>query len=157
MSNIPTLTLKTSLALGAVSHMLNITKLGTDTTAMAAHPLREQIHAAMRAGRYSHLTEKAYVLWIRRFILFNGTRHPAELGQAHVGAFLSNLAVSRKVASATQMQALNALLFLYRKVLGIDLPWLDNVIKAKKPARLPVVLSETEVQACSASCAVFIG
>jgi integron integrase len=143
----PTLTLEPPLALGALSYMPNITKLGTDTNLTAARPLREQIHAAMRVGRYSHLTEKAYVHWIRRFILFNGTRHPAELGQAHVEAFLSELAIVRKVAPATQTQALNALLFLYRKVLGIDLPWLDNVVKAKKPSRLPIVLSEPEVQA----------
>jgi integron integrase len=129
--------------------MPNITKLGTDTTqaAIGQRRLRDQIHAAMRASHYSHLTEKAYLQWIRRFILFNAKRHPAELGQHDVEAFLTHLAVARKVAPATQTQALNALLFLYRKVLGSELPWLENVVRAKKATRLPVVLSEAEVQA----------
>ena len=79
---------------------------------------------ALRVGHYSYLTEKAYVAWIRRFILFHGKRHPAERGPEHVSEYLSHLAAQRKVAPAAQNQALNALLFLYRKVLGIDLPWL---------------------------------
>ena len=99
----------------------------------------------LRAGGYSHLTEKAYVAWIARFIAFHGKRHPVELGAQHVEAFLTHLAVERHVAPATQAQALNALLFLYRKVLGIDLPWLDGMVRAKKPQRLPVVLSVDEV------------
>lgn len=105
------------------------------------------MHAILRAGRYSHLTEKAYTAWIRRFILFHGNRHPADLGAAEVEAFLTHLAVDHKVAPATQGQALNALLFLYRRVLGIELPWLDQIVKAKKPSRLPVVLSPEEVRA----------
>jgi len=104
-----------------------------------------QVRAKLRAAHYSHLTEKAYVAWIRRFILFHGKRHPLDLGPAHIEAFLSDLAVQRKVAAATQNQALNALLFLYRRVLEIDLPWLQGVIRAKKPIRLPVVLSVDEV------------
>jgi integron integrase len=109
--------------------------------------LKQRIHAQLRAGRYSHLTEKAYVAWIRRFIAHHGRRHPAELGPEHIETFLTHLAVGRKVAASTQNQALNALLFLYRNVLGIHLPWLDEVVRAKKPRRLPVVLSIDEVSA----------
>ncbi len=108
--------------------------------------LKQRIHAVLRAGRYSHLTERAYVAWIRRYILFHGRRHPADLGPEHVEAYLTHLAVERRVAPSTQTQALNALLFLYRKVLGVELPWLDQVVRAKKPVRLPVVLSVEEVQ-----------
>jgi integrase len=107
----------------------------------------ERVRAKLRAGHYSHLTERAYVAWIRRFIPFHGKRHPLELGPEHVEAFLTDLAISRKVASPTQNQALNALLFLYRRVLEVDLPWLDGVVRAKKPARLPVVLTVEEVAA----------
>jgi integron integrase len=109
------------------------------------------VRTTLRAGHYSHLTEKAYVAWIRRYIVFHGKRHPADLGPEHVGQFLTHLAVARKVAPPTQNQALNALLFLYRKVLGIELPWLEEVIRAKKPARLPVVLTVDEVSRLLAS------
>jgi integron integrase len=111
----------------------------------------DRVRAKLRAGHYSHLTEKAYVVWIRRFILFHGKQHPLTLGAPHVEAFLSHLAVNRKVAAATQNQALNALLFLYRRVLEVDLPWVTGVIRAKKPTRLPVVLSVEEVAAVLAS------
>jgi integron integrase len=90
-------------------------------------------------------TERQYVQWARRFILFHGKRHPAEMGAREVEAFLTHLAVAGKVAAATQNQALSALLFLYREVLGQDLPWLDEVVRAKRPARLPVVLTRREV------------
>jgi integron integrase len=107
----------------------------------------QRVHAALRTGHYSHLTEKAYVAWIRRYILYHGRQHPADLGPDHIGAFLSHLAVARKVAPPTQNQALNALLFLYRRVLGIELPWLDEIVRAKKPAQLPTVLTMDEVAA----------
>ena len=109
--------------------------------------LRERVHALLRAGHYSHLTEKAYVAWIRRFIIHHGGRHPSELGPGHIEDFLTHLATVRNVAPSTQNQALNALLFLYRNVLGINLPWLEQVIRAKKPQRLPVVLTVDEVAA----------
>lgn len=109
--------------------------------------LMDRVRAKLRAGHYSHLTEKAYVTWIRRFIIFHGKQHPLTLGPQHVEAFLSHLAVHRKVAAPTQDQALNALLFLYRRVLEVELPWLDGVIRAKKPSRLPAVLSADEVAA----------
>lgn len=114
---------------------------------MESPRLMDRVRAKLRAGHYSHLTEKAYVTWIRRFIIFHGKQHPLTLGPQHVEAFLSHLAVHRKVAAPTQDQALNALLFLYRRVLEVELPWLDGVIRAKKPSRLPVVLSADEVAA----------
>jgi len=96
---------------------------------------------------YSIRTEQAYVQWIRRFILFNGKRHPREMGAAELTAFLSALATQHHVAASTQNQALNAILFLYRDVLKIDLPWLDEVQRAKKPQHLPVVFTREEVKA----------
>lgn len=106
---------------------------------------------AMRSRHYSHLTEKAYVAWIRRFILFHGKRHPKQLGTPEVEAFLSWLAQERKVAASTQNQALYALLFLYSRVLGIELPWVKGVVRAKRPERLPVVLSVEEVNSLLAN------
>ena len=85
--------------------------------------------------------------WIRRYILFHDKRHPVEMGAAEVTHFLSWLAVEKKVAASTQNQALSALLFLYRNVLEIDLPWLDDVVRAKRSERLPVVLTREEVRA----------
>jgi hypothetical protein len=95
----------------------------------------------LRLKRYSIRTEQQYVHWARRFILFHGKRHPAEMGAREVEAFLTHLAVTGRVAAATQNQALSARLFLYREVLGLDLPWLTQVVRAKRPARLPVVLT----------------
>ena len=93
----------------------------------------------------SRLTEKAYVGWIRRFILFHGKRHPDDLGAIEMTAFLSALATRHRVSSSTQNQVLAALLFLYRIVLEREVPWLDDVVRAKRPGRLPVVLSREEV------------
>lgn len=93
-------------------------------------------------------TEHAYVGWIRRFILANGKRHPRDMGGAEVEAFLSGLAVQGNVSPNTQNQALSALLFLYREVLGLQLPWLDGVVRAKRPQRVPTVLSREEI-ACA--------
>jgi integron integrase len=109
--------------------------------------LLDQLRDRIRVKHYSIRTEAQYVLWVRRFILFHGKRHPRELGAQEVEAFLTHLAVEGGVAAATQNQALSALLFLYREVLGIDLPWLDNVTRAKRPQRLPVVLTRDEVRA----------
>jgi integron integrase len=96
---------------------------------------------------YSHRTEEAYIAWIRRFILFHGARHPSDMAEAEVTAFLTSLAVVNNVAASTQNQALAAILFLYRQVLDRDMPWLENIVRAKKPLRLPVVLSQDEVRA----------
>jgi integron integrase len=104
--------------------------------------MREQI----RLKHYSIRTEQVYCEWVKRFIRFHLYRHPAEMGAAEVEAFLSDLAMRRHVSASTQNQALAALLFLYKHVLKLDLPWLGEVVRAKKPVRLPVVLSVSEVQ-----------
>jgi len=109
-------------------------------------PLLEQVRGRLRLRHYSLRTEQAYVAWIRRFILANGKRHPRELEGRHVEAFLTGLATRGRVAAGTQNQALAALLFLYREVLGMKLPWMDSVVRAKRPRRLPVVLSQAEVR-----------
>src|SRR5713226_2266112 len=109
--------------------------------------LLDRVRQAIGARHYSRRTEKAYVHWIKRFIFFHGKRHPAELGAAEVTAFLTSLAVHSKVAASTQNQALSALLFLYREVLGVELPWLDAVVRAKRPQHLPVVLTRDELRA----------
>ncbi len=109
--------------------------------------LLDRVREAIRARHYSRRTEKTYVGWIRRYILFHGKRHPTEMGAAEVTRFLTSLAVAGNVAASTQNQALSALLFLYRDVLDQDLPWLDNVVRAKGAQRLPVVLTRAEVRA----------
>jgi len=109
--------------------------------------LLDRVRAALRIRHYSRRTEKAYVAWIRRYILFHGKRHPVEMGAPELTRFLSSLAVDGKVAASTQNQALSALLFLYREVLELDLPWLADVVRAKRPQRLPVVLTREEVRA----------
>lgn len=109
--------------------------------------LLELVGSAIRARHYSPRTEEAYVAWIKRFIFFHGRRHPRELGAKEVAAFLTHLAVRRRVSASTQNQALSAILFLYRDVLGDPIPWVDDVVRAKKPQRLPVVLSREEVRA----------
>jgi integron integrase len=109
--------------------------------------LLDQVRDSLRRRRYSLRTEKVYIHWIRHFILFHGKRHPAEMGPAEVTAFLNFLARQRQVAASTQNQALSALLYLYGQVLEIELPWLDDLERAKRPARLPTVLTVAEVQA----------
>lgn len=117
-----------------------------DATASSASPrLVDQFRSKMRTLHYSLRTEETYWHWIKRFILFSGKRHPRELGAAEVEAFLSSLALDRKVSASAQNLALAAVLFLYRQVLEIDLPRLQDVSRAKKSARLPTVLSSSEV------------
>ena len=108
--------------------------------------LLDQLRDQIRLKHYSIRTERVYCEWVKRFIRFHNYRHPEEMGAAEVEAFLSDLAVRRNVAASTQNQALAALLFLYKQVLKLDLPWLGEVVRAKKPVRLPVVLTITEVQ-----------
>lgn len=118
-----------------------------ENTPRAAKPkLLDQLRAAIRRRHYSLRTERAYSDWVRRFILFHGKRHPEEMGAAEVGAFLDDLAVQREVSASTQNQALSALLFLYREVLKIDLPWVQEFTPAKRPQRVPVVLTPEEVR-----------
>jgi len=107
--------------------------------------LMDDVRRKLRVKHYSLRTEQAYTGWIRRFILASGKRHPRELGGVEVEAFLSRLATEGEVAAGTQNQALSALLFLYRDVLAIDLPWMASVVRAKRPRRLPTVLSRDEV------------
>lgn len=107
--------------------------------------LLDRVRDCIRRKHYSLRTEQAYLDWIRRFIRFNGKRHPSETGAAEVEAFLTYLAVERHVAASTQNQAKSALLFLYKEVLRAELPWLDNVEQARTPVRLPVVLTRAEV------------
>ena len=109
--------------------------------------LLDRVREANRLRHGSRSTEKSYVGWIRRFILFHGKRHPAEMGAPEVTQFLSALAVEGQVAASTQNQALSALLFLYRHVLHQDLPWLDDIVRARRPKHLPVVLTRDEVRA----------
>jgi integron integrase len=107
----------------------------------------EQVRTFMRARRYSLRTEQAYLDWIRRFILFSGKRHPAEMGESEIVQFLTHLAAERKVAPSTQNQAFSALLFLYQQFLERRLGRLDGALRANRPARLPVVLTRAEVRA----------
>ena len=119
-----------------------------DTTTVSAKPrLLDQMRQVIRVKHYSIRTEKTYLSWVKQFIRWSGMRHPADMGAPEIEAFLSMLANQRDVAGSTQNQALAALLFLYKQVLGIELPWLDGITRAKKPARLPVVLSPAEVSA----------
>ena len=108
--------------------------------------LLDQLRHQAELRRYSYRTEQAYVGWVRRFIIFHKRRHPATMGGKEVEAFLSYLASERNVAAATQAQALSAVLFLYKAVLKIDLPWLENIVKAKRPMRLPVVITQAEAR-----------
>jgi integron integrase len=122
-------------------------KYHVEKEAVTPPRLLDQVRAACRARHYSLRTERAYVGWVRRYVLANGKRHPRGLGQAELEGFLTALAVDGCVAASTQNQALSALLFLYRQVLGMDrLPWLEGVVRAKHPARIPVVLSRGEVR-----------
>jgi len=105
-----------------------------------------RVRAALRLRHYSRRTEEAYVGWVRRFVRFCGTRHPRELGPAEVTQFLSGLAVDRRVSASTQNQALGALVFLYRDVLGAPVGWLAALVRAKRPHRVPVVLTRDEVR-----------
>lgn len=108
--------------------------------------LLDVVRDRIRVKHYSYRTETSYLGWIRRFIRFHGGRHPRDLGGPEVEQFLSYLATERKVAASTQNQALSAILFLYREALEIDLPWLDGIVRAKRPTRIPVVLSRDEVR-----------
>lgn len=109
--------------------------------------LLDEVRVALRRRHYSRRTEEAYVAWMRRYIAFHGLRHPRDLGEAAITDFLSYLAAKERVSAATQNQALNALLFLYRRVLGRDLGALGDTVRARTPGRLPVVLSRDEVRA----------
>ena len=109
--------------------------------------LIDQMREALRSRHYSRRTEQAYCLWVRRFTYFHGNRHPATLAEPEINAFLTHLAVTEKVSASTQTQALSALLFLYRNILGQPVGELGELIRAKESKRLPVVLTREEVRA----------
>ncbi len=108
--------------------------------------LMVRVHEILRARHYSRRTEEAYTMWIKRYIFFHNKRHPASMGGEEVNAFLTYLATDQNVSASTQNQALGALLFLYRYVLEDPLPWLNDVVRASRPVRLPVVLTPEEVR-----------
>lgn len=108
--------------------------------------LLDQVRERIRVLHYSRATEKTYLYWIKFFILHHNKRHPRDMGAAEVEAFLSHLATQREVAAGTQNQAMHAILFLYKQVLGIDLPWLDGITRAKPSKKLPVVLTPRECE-----------
>jgi integron integrase len=121
--------------------------MGGDARDMGEAKLLDRVREAVRTRHYSRRTEQAYVSWVRRFVIFHGKRHPAALGEVEVGQFLTYLATRKDVAASTQNQALNALVFLYRHVLETPLDPVDGVVRAKRPARLPVVFTREEVTA----------
>ncbi len=108
--------------------------------------LLDQMRERIRVKHYSIRTEETYLHWVKRYILFHQKRHPAEMGAPEVEAFLSHLAITANVSASTQNLALSSILFLYKEVLEVDLPWLEGVTRAKKPQRLPVVLTREEVR-----------
>src|ERR1700752_793849 len=116
------------------------------TAAAPAPSLLTQVRDAIRVRHYSRRTEEVYVQWTRRFIRYCGSRHPRQWGVAEVSSFLSSLAVEGHVSASTQNQALAALLFLYRDVLRMPVGWLNTLVRAKRPARVPVVLTREEVR-----------
>jgi len=107
--------------------------------------LKDEVRKSFRLHHYSHRTEESYIHWIRRFIVFHGKRHPREMGVEEIQGFLSDLATQGRVSASTQNQALSALLFLYKKVLQMELPWMDDIVRAKRPVRIPIVLTRNEV------------
>ena len=112
---------------------------------MSSEKLLERARRVLRLKHYAYRTEQRYLAWIRRFILFHSKRHPIHMGQAEIEAFLTHLAVKEKVAAATQNQALNALLFLYRQVLNLPVDFPLSSVRARRPKRMPTVLSKEEV------------
>jgi integrase len=106
--------------------------------------LLDRVRQCIRLKGYSIRTEKSYVSWIKRFVLFHGKRHPRDMGKPEIEAFLSHLVMKRNVASSTQNQAFNAILFLYNHVLDVDMPQNINALRSKKPVRVPTVMTREE-------------
>jgi integron integrase len=132
--------------MGRIAQIEGIYEVAVGTFAGSQPRLIDEVRRRLRLKHYSIRTETAYLGWIRRFIRVNGLRHPREMGVVEIEVFLSTLATRDKVAASTQNQALSALLFLYREVLGMELAWVEQVVRAKRPKRLPVVLAQAEVQ-----------
>jgi hypothetical protein len=131
-----------------MSYKLASGEINRTVVGSPAPRLLDELRRVLRLKHYSIRTETVYVGWVRRFILANDKRHPRDRGEAEVEMFLSDLAVNGKVAAATQNQALAALLFLYKRVLGIDLPWMEGVVRTKRSQRVPTVLSWERSLAC---------
>jgi site-specific recombinase XerD len=108
--------------------------------------LLDQVRQSARLKHFSPKTEKAYLHYIHEFILFHNKRHPLEMGAPEIRAYLSHLAIDKNVAASTQNVALSALLFLYKQVLAVALPYIDNIERARRPSRLPVVFTQSEVK-----------
>ena len=123
---------------------LERSSLMTAPTTASRPKLLDQVRQAIRRRHYSDRTEKAYVHWIKRYIFFHNKRHPQELAEAEIARFLSSLAMAGRVSASTQNQAFNALLFLYDAVLNKKIGLIDGVVRAKRPQRLPVVLTKTK-------------
>lgn len=120
--------------------------LDQEKTAEHKPRLLEQVRDVLRYRHYSYRTEQSYIHWIKRYIYFHNKKHPREMGADEIVEYLTHLAVKRKVSPSTQNQALSALLFLYKQVLQIDLPWLDNIKRAKRKKYIPVVFTPDEVK-----------
>jgi integrase len=112
---------------------------------MPKSQLLSNMRDVLRLHHYAYSTEKTYIQWVRRYIYFHNKTHPVLLGKSELEAFLTHLAANRDVTAATQNQALSAMLFLYTKVLKEQLPWLNEMVRATRPSRLPVVLTKEEV------------
>ncbi len=130
------------------THFDTIRRVPLSNAAVASSPkLLDRVRWQMRFKHYSIRTEQAYVDWIRRYILFHRKRHPDEMGEDEITAFLTHLAVDKQVAASTQNQAFAALLFLYQQVLDRKLDFIDNVQRVKRPSKIPVVFTRAEVRA----------
>ena len=121
--------------------------MNTSASSKSQLKLLDRLRQALRSRHYSKRTEKTYAMWVKRFIYFHNVRHPAEMAESEINAFLTHLAVEKHVSASTQNQALSALLFLYRYLIGREVGELGNVIRARKPKRLPVVMTRKEVKA----------
>ncbi len=122
-------------------------KSGYSSNERRSPRLLDRVREAVRIKNYALRTADAYVHWVKRYIYFNGKRHPSKLGASEVTTFLNHLTTERNVAASTQNQALCALLFLYKQVLGVELDWLDGLVRAKRPQHMPVVLTKNEMAA----------
>lgn len=135
-----------------IEHNATSATAESDTRPATQPPkLLDRVRERIRVLHYARTTEKTYIHWILGYIRFHGRRHPQDMGATEVEAYLSHLATARDVAAGTQNQAMHAILFLYKQVLGIDLPWLDGITRAKPSKRLPTVLTQAETRALLAA------
>jgi integrase len=132
--------------ISTVASLAFLDTLTLEVIPLSTPKLIDQVRSVIRTKHYSLRTEEAYWHWIKRFIIFHDKRHPTQMREPEVSAFLSYLAVNKRVSSSTQNQALSALLFLYKEVLKTPLDWIEGVQRAKRPSRLPVVFTREEVQ-----------